>query len=132
MLEKNQIVSLTTAEMQLHFEVKKYFEEEKKTAQKFHGSGNLNENTEGGKIVRIMLPWKNVNSFVHSLAKKNYAPVYPVQKGKFSIEKNTMGYQTVLISKKYMFIEGSFGSPSLHCNPLQGHYRVELLTGRSL
>ena len=29
MLEKNQIVSLTTAEMQLHFEVKKYFEEEK-------------------------------------------------------------------------------------------------------
>ena len=42
--------------MQLHFEVKKYFEEEKKTAQKFHGSGNLNENTEGGKIVRIMLP----------------------------------------------------------------------------
>ena len=90
MLEKNQIVSLTTAEMQLHFEVKKYFEEEKKTAQKFHGSGNLNENTEGGKIVRIMLPWKNVNSFVHSLAKTNYAPVYPVQKGKFSIEKNTI------------------------------------------
>ena len=56
--------------MQLHFELKKYFEEEKRTAQKFHESGNLNENTEGGKIVRIMLPWKNVNSFVHYLAKK--------------------------------------------------------------
>ena len=41
--------------MQLHFELKKYFKEEK-TAQKFLESGNLNENTEGGKIVRIMLP----------------------------------------------------------------------------
>ena len=41
--------------MQLHF---KKVREEKKTAQKFHGSGNLNENTEGGKDLQDSAPVK--------------------------------------------------------------------------
>ena len=62
MLEKNQIVSLTTAEMQLHFEVKKYFEEEKKLPKNSMEVETWTKTQREAKIFRIVLPWKNVNS----------------------------------------------------------------------